>query len=237
MRKRGKALPSRPIFNEDNRGWSKLDAKRDTNISTFHDRHSTRLDSTRKQSRRVSGGKSGSRIVTRARQDAREPTFPLFCGMRVRFFTASSCRIAFIVRTRSDPLRKKKTHLHLRLFLHCSLKDLITPSNEYGLPYNYAQSRDRLPILRLSVKKKKKKSGKVFPCANLKMIDDFSPWNRVLTTARFSREEEGYSLLLYYSVPFYYSFEVGWIRRSPMGDVLKSFKVFWNYQERYRPSF
>lgn len=108
MRKRGKALPSRPIFNEDNRGWSKLDAKRDTNISTFHDRHSTRLDSTRKQSRRVSGGKSGSRIVTRARQDAREPTFPLFCGMRVRFFTASSCRIAFIVRTRSDPLRKKK---------------------------------------------------------------------------------------------------------------------------------
>lgn len=156
MRKRGKALPSRPIFNEDNRGWSKLDAKRDTNISTFHDRHSTRLDSTRKQSRRVSGGKSGSRIVTRARQDAREPTFPLFCGMRVRFFTASSCRIAFIVRTRSDPLRKKKTHLHLRLFLHCPLKDPITPSNEYGLPYNYAQSRDRLPILRLSVKKEEK---------------------------------------------------------------------------------
>lgn len=52
----------------------------------------------------------------------------------------------------------------------------------------------------------------------------------VLTTARFPREEEGYSLLLYYSVPFYYSFEVGrLIRRSRRRWDLKSFKVFQNY--------
>lgn len=52
----------------------------------------------------------------------------------------------------------------------------------------------------------------------------------VLTTARFPREEEGYSLLLYYSVPFYYSFEVDTTIASSMGP-----EKFQGFPELLRP--
>lgn len=112
MRKRGNALPfpvdlQRTRIIVDNRSW----AQANTNIFD-EDR---RFDSTSKAEwKSQRGGKSGSRIVTRARQDAREPTFPLFCGMRVRFFTAS-CRLYRRLYARDQPRCAKETH---RLLLH-----------------------------------------------------------------------------------------------------------------------
>lgn len=136
------------------------------------------FDSTRLDSKAESKSQRGEKWVTdrdpRSSRCTRTDVSPILrhaCTLFHRLVVSYRLYRTHAIRSAAQ----KKTHLHLRLFLHCPLKDPITPSNEYGLPYNYAQSRDRLPILRLSVKKKKKKSGKVFPCANLKMIDDFSP--------------------------------------------------------------
>lgn len=214
----------------DDRSWT----RRGTRISRPFT-IDIRLDSTRLESRveESAGGKVGHGSWPALVKTHANRRFPYSAACVYAF--SPPRRVVSPLSYARDQIRcakKKPTSTSVFSFTAPSRTRSRRPMNTY----NYAQSRDRLPILRLSVKKEEK-IRKVFPCANLKMIDDFSPWNRVLTTARFSREEEGYSLLLYYSVPFYYSFEVGWIRRSPMGDVLKSFKVFWNYQERYRPSF
>lgn len=153
MRKRGNALPfpidlQRTRIIVDNRSWAQA------NTNEYLWRGSTiRLDS-KAEWKSQRGGKSESRIVTRARQDAREPTFPLFCGMRVRFFTAS-CRLYRRLYARDQPRCAKETH---RLLLQ-------GPANTVARIITHNRGISWLTNLGNRAKKEKelfkKKSGKI----------------------------------------------------------------------------
>lgn len=166
MRKRGNALLfpvdlQRTRIIVDNRSWAQA------NTNEYLWRGSTiRLDF-ESRVEESAGGESGSRIVTRARQDAREPTFPLFCGMRVRFFTAS-CRLYRRLYARDQPRCAKETH---RLLLQ-------GPANTVARIITHNRGISWLTNLGNRAKKEKelfkKKSGK-----NLKIMDGFCPRNSV----------------------------------------------------------